>query len=170
VTANFTAENIAAKTTAIKNAVLNIHRAMVEAGYRDEMYAVIVQDYESPLPNGSGFRYEEEGWTRQEIGGCGFNSRRLCESTVGLLEERGLTSWRNAGAVDRTEWVNQIRTATALFGLYEIQEDLHPNYWGQLALRNCLRQAYNSGTPRGGTCTRTGTGLTGGGEPVMTLR
>lgn len=89
---------------------------------------------------------------------------------MGLLEERGLTSWRNAGAVDRTEWVSQIRTITALFGVYELQEDLHPNYWGQLALRNCLRQAYNSGTPRGGTCTRTGTGLTANGEPVMTLR
>jgi len=210
VTANFTRENVAAQTAAIKGAVLNVHRAMVEAGYRDEMYAIVVQDYESPLPNGSGFRYPEEGWERQEIGGCGFwnadanwanesalptidgavhnaateaglsnvklmylgrafNSRRLCENTVGLLEERGLTSWRGAGAVDRTEWVNQIRTVTALFGVYEIQEDLHPNYWGQLALRNCLRQAYNGGTPRGGTCTRTGTGLTERGEPVMTL-
>jgi hypothetical protein len=211
VTSNFTRENVAAKTTAIKNAILNVHRAMVEAGYRDEMYSVIVQDYESPLPNGSGFRYEEAGWERQEVGGCGFwdadanwanatalptidgavhnaavearltnvrtlllgsafNSRRLCENTVGLLEERGLTSWRGAGAVDRTEWVSQIRTVSALFGVYELQEDLHPNYWGQLALRNCLRQAYNAGTPRGGTCTRTGTGLTAGGEPVMTLR
>jgi hypothetical protein len=84
--------------------------------------------------------------------------------------ERGLTSWRGAGAVDRIEWVSQIRTVSALFGVYEIQEDLHPNYWGQLALRNCLRQAYNAGTPRGGSCTRTGTGLTAGGEPVMTLR
>jgi hypothetical protein len=211
VTADFTRENVAAKTTAIKNAILNVHRAMAEAGYRDETYAVVVQDYESPLPNGSGFRYAESGWERQEVGGCGFwnadanwanesalptidgavhtaavearltnvrtlllgsafNSRRLCESTVGLLEERGLTSWRGTGAVDKTEWVNQIRTVTGLFGVYEIQEDLHPNYWGQLALRNCLRQAYNAGTPRGGTCTRTGTGLTGSGEPVMTLR
>jgi hypothetical protein len=211
VTANFTRENVAAKTTAIKNAILNVHRAMVEAGYRDEMYAIVVQDYESPIPNGSGFRYEEAGWERQEVGGCGFwnadanwanetalptidgavhsaasearltnvktlllgsafNSRRLCESTVGLLEERGLTSWRGAGAVDRTEWVNQVRTVTALFGEYELQEDFHPNYWGQLALRNCVRQAYNAGSPRGGTCTRTGTGLTAGGEPVMTLR
>jgi hypothetical protein len=210
VTANFTRENVATQTTAIKNAVLNIHTAMTNAGYRDEMYAIVVQDYESPIPNGSGFRYEESGFTRQEVGGCGFwnadanwanesalptidgavrnamnearltntkflelrsafNSRRLCENTVGLLEERGLTSWRGTGAVDKTEWVNQIRTVTALFGEYELQEDLHPNYWGQLALRNCLRQAYNSGTPRGGTCTRTGTGLTGGGEPVMTL-
>ncbi len=210
VTANFTRENVATQQAAIKGAVLNIHRAMTEAGYRDTMYTILVQDYESPIPNGSGFRYPEEGFSRQETGGCGiwnadanwanetalptidnavfnaatetrltnvktmqlstaFNSRRLCESTVGLLEERGLASWRSAGAVDKTEWVNQIRTVTTLFGEYELQEDLHPNYWGELALRSCLRQAYNSGTPRGGTCRRTGTGLNGNGEPVMTL-
>jgi len=210
VTANFTAENVAAQRAAIKGAILNIHTAMTNAGYSDGMYTILVQDYESPIPNGSGFRYPEEGFSRQEVGGCGiwnadanwanesalptidnavlgaasdarltnvktlqlssaFNSRRLCESTVGLLEERGLASWRSAGAVDKTEWINQIRTVTTLFGEYELQEDLHPNYWGELALRNCLRQAYNAGTPRGGTCTRTGTGLTGNGEPVMTL-
>jgi len=210
VTANFTSENVASVTTAIKNAILNVHRAMSEAGYEDGMYSILVQDYESPIPNGSGFRYSESGWSRQEVGGCGFwnadanwanetalptidgavhnaasaarlsnvrlmylgstfNGRRLCENTVGLLEEVGLTSWTQSGAVNETEWVNQIRTVSALFGVYEIQEDLHPNYWGQLALRNCVRQAYNSGSPRGGTCTRTGTGLTGSGEPVMTL-
>jgi hypothetical protein len=98
-----------------------------------------------------------------------FNGRRLCENTVGLLEEVRLANWRAAGAVDRTEWVNQIRTVSTIGSEYFIQESLHPNYWGELALRNCLRQAYNAGTPKGGTCTRTGTGLTGNGEPVMTL-
>ena len=39
---------------------------------------------------------------------------------------------------------------TTLFGPYQLQEDAHPNYWGQLALRNCMRQAYNAGAPRGG--------------------
>lgn len=97
------------------------------------------------------------------------NGRRLCENTVGLLEEEGLSSWQNAGAVNRTEWVEQIRTLTTVFGPYFVQESLHPNYWGQLALRNCLRQAWNGGTPRGGSCTIAGTGLTGAGEPVMAL-
>jgi hypothetical protein len=32
-----------------------------------------------------------------------------------------------------------------------------------------VRQAYNGGTPKGGTCTISGTGLTAGGEPKMTL-
>jgi hypothetical protein len=97
------------------------------------------------------------------------DGRRLCENTVGLLEERGIATWRSAGAVDNSEWVSQIRTATTLFGPYQLQEDAHPNYWGQLALRNCLRQAYDGGTVHGGTCTH-GTGLNGLGEPNMTLQ
>ena len=86
------------------------------------------------------------------------NGRRLCETGVGLYEEVGLTSWTQPTAVDRTEWVNQIRTvSTCCSGSpYYIQEGLHPNYWAQLAFRSCVRQAYNSGTPRGGTCTRLG--------------
>jgi len=210
VTANFTAANITAQTTAIKNGILNIRQAMTNAGYVDANYKIVVQDYESPIPNGSGFRYGESGYTRQNTGGCGFwnndanwangtalptintavknaatatgltnikilelqatfNGRRLCENTVGLLEEKGLTSWTQAGAVDNTEWVNQIRTVSTVFGPYQVQESLHPNYWGQLALRNCVRQAYNAGVPKGGTCSISGTGLTSAGEPKMNL-
>jgi hypothetical protein len=210
VTANFTAANIAAQTAAIKQSILNIRQAMTNAGYADSAYTILVQDYESPLPRGSGIRYGESGYTRQNTGGCGFwnndanwandyalptinnavknaaaqtglsnvrilelqsafNGRRLCENTVGLLEEKGLTSWTQAGAADRTEWINQIRTVSTVFGPYQVQESLHPNYWGQLALRNCVRQAYNGGAPRGGTCTIAGTGLTSRGEPNMSL-
>ena len=173
---------------------------------------MVVQTYPSPIPNGSGFRYGQSGYTRQSTGGCGFwnadadwansyalptinntvtgaisqagisnakvlnlsstfNGRRLCESGVGLYEEVGIANWRTAGAVDRTEWVNQIRTISTCCSdsPYYIQESLHPNYWGQLAVRSCVRQAYNGGTPKGGTCTRTGTGLLNG-EPRMTLQ
>jgi hypothetical protein len=92
--------------------------------------------------------------------------RKLCENTVGLLEERSVSTWKSPGAADKTEWVQQIRTLTTLFPPYQLQEDAHPNYWGQLALRNCFRQAYLAGT--GGTCVR-GTGLNDYGEPKMTL-
>jgi hypothetical protein len=210
VKANFTATNVATQRAKIKNAILNVHTAMSNAGYADSQYAITVQDYESPLPNGSGFRYGESGYTRQNTGGCGFwnndanwanstalptingavkgaaadtglsnirilelqgafNGRRLCENTVGLLEEKGLSSWTNAGAVDKTEWINQIRTVSTVFGPYQVQESLHPNYWGQKALRSCVRQAYNGGAPRSGTCTIAGTGLNGLGEPNMAL-
>jgi hypothetical protein len=97
-----------------------------------------------------------------------FNGRRLCENTVGLLEEKGIGSWTAAGAVNSTEWIEQIRTVSTVFGPYFVQESLHPNYWGELAIRNCVRQAYNNGAPRGGTCLH-GTGLDAQGEPNMTL-
>ena len=211
VTANFTTANINAKTALIKNAILNINTAMANAGYSSSQFSIVVQDYPSPLPTSSGFRYGESGYTRQNTGGCGFwnndanwanntalptinNSvknaaaqtglsnikvmelqntfagRRLCENTVGLLEEKGLSTWQSAGAVDNSEWIEQIRTVSTVFGPYFVQESLHPNYWGEKALRNCVRQAYNGGTPRGGTCTRTANGVNGNGEPNMTLQ
>jgi hypothetical protein len=98
-----------------------------------------------------------------------FNGRRLCENTVGLTEEKGLSSWRAVGAVDQTEWINQIRTVSTIGSDYYVQESIHPNYWGQLAMRNCVRQAYNGGSPRGGTCTIAANGLDSQGEPVMLL-
>jgi hypothetical protein len=210
VTANFTSANITAKTTAIKNAILNVRTAMTNAGYATTSYKIVVQNYMSPLPTSTGFRYSQSGYTRQNTGGCGFwnndanwanntalpsingavsnavsqaggnavlmnlttafTGRRLCENTVGLLEEQGLATWQSAGASDRTEWIAQIRTVSTVFGPYQVQESFHPNYWGQLALRNCVRQAYNGGAPRGGTCARgTLTGRNALGEPNMTL-
>ncbi len=212
VTSNFTSGNISTVRTRIATALTNVRTAMRNAGYADAQWKMLVQTYPSPIPNGSGFRYSQSGYTRQSTGGCGFwnadadwaNSyalptinntvtgaisqagignaavlnlsntfagRRLCESGVGLYEEVGLASWQSAGAVDRTEWVNQIRTVSTCCSdsPYYIQESLHPNYWGQLAVRSCVRQAYNGGAPRGGTCTRTGAGLLNG-EPRMTLQ
>lgn len=97
------------------------------------------------------------------------NGRRLCENTVGLLEEKGVASWTSAGAVDKTEWVAQIRTTSTISGPYQLQEASHASYWGQLAMRNCLRQAYNGGAVRGGACLRSANGLTSRGEPQMAL-
>lgn len=211
VARNFTAANVAAKTTAIKNALLNVGTAMSGAGYGPSQYSIVVQTYMSPIPRGSGFRYSQSGYSRQSVGGCGFwssdadwandtalptinaavrnataqtgmanvrtlelssafNGRRLCENSVGLLEERGLSSWTAAGASDQTEWINQIRTVSTLSGNYYIQESIHPNYWGQLALRNCVRSAFNGGAPRGGSCARgSATGRNARGEPNMTF-
>lgn len=211
VTSNFTSSNVSAVKTRIAGALTNVRTAMRNAGYTDSQWTMLVQTYPSPVPGGSGFRYSQSGYTRQDTGGCGFwnadadwannsalptinntvtgaitqagitnartlnlastfNGRRLCETGVGLYEEVGIANWTSTGAVDRTEWVNQIRTVTTSGDSpYFIQESLHPNYWGQLAVRSCVRQAYNGGTPKGGTCVRTGTGLLGG-EPRMTLQ
>ncbi len=209
VSSRFTAASVTARTTEVAGAISNIHQAMTNAGYSDSQYKIMVQTYVSPIPLGSGFRYSESGWTRQNTGGCGvwnkdadwanntavvkmnqaltngaiqsgvtnyviqnnaaaFNGRRLCENTVGLLEERGVANWTQANAPDVTEWQNQIRTVSTVIGPYQLQESIHPNYWGQMALRNCLRQAYNGGAVRGGTCSR-GTGKNASGEPNMSL-
>lgn len=100
-----------------------------------------------------------------------FDGRRLCENGVGLYEEKGLAGWTSPGAVDQTEWINQIRTVSTCCANspYYVQESLHPNYWAQLAARSCLRQAYNGGLPRSGSCRISGTGLSDG-EPRMTLQ
>ena len=207
----FTSSNITAKTTAIKNALLNVRQAMANAGYADSSYTIVAHTYWSPIPNGSGNRYSQNGYSRQTIGGCGMwnkdadyanntivpafnnsvknavtqtglgnikvldlqsslNGRRLCENTVGLLEEKGVASWTSAGAVDKTEWVNQLRTSSTIFGPYQIQESVHANHWGQMAMRNCMRQAYNGGVPRGGKCVRSANGLNASGEPNMALQ
>jgi hypothetical protein len=211
VSSNFTKSNITAQTNAIKGSIDNVKRAMSNAGYSTSQYTIVVQTYPSPIPNGSGFRYSQTGFTRQTTGGCGFwnrdadwanataltringavvnaanaantagnvrvlniasalNGRRLCESTVKLMEATGLGTWTATGAVDATEWVAQIRTLSTIGGPYSVQESLHPNWWGQKAVRNCVRQAWNNGSPRGGTCTRSALGLTAAGEPVMSL-
>jgi hypothetical protein len=210
MTSKFTAANVAAITTRVTNAFLNLRTAMRNVGYTDGSWTLLAQTYSSPLPRGAQIRYSQSGFTRQAVGGCGvwnadadwandtvvaklngtvrnataaigmpnialFDAQnalvghRLCENTDGLLEEEGLASWRSLGAADRSEWVSQIRTTTTLFGPYKLQEDAHPSYWGELALRNCVRQAYNAGAPRGGTCSRTTTGLNAQGEPNMSF-
>jgi hypothetical protein len=99
-----------------------------------------------------------------------FAGHRLCEKSDRKLQETSYRSWRDPGASDVSEWVDNIRTVSAALGPYDVAESLHPNYWGQLALRDCLRQAYDSGAPRGGTCTDGSRGLNGYGEPITTLR
>ncbi len=94
------------------------------------------------------------------------NGHRLCERSVGLLEEANVATWQSAGAADKTEWVNPVRTSDS--STYQLQESLHSSYWGQLAMRNCLRQAFNNGAVRGGRCTST-TGVNAAGEPNMQL-
>jgi hypothetical protein len=210
VKANFTPAHVSAVQVKIAKGLQNVRAAMRNAGYADTAWSMVVQTYPSPVPNSTGFRYSQIGFTRQSTGGCGFwnkdadwangtalptinatvksaitasgvvgvktldlsaafNGRRLCEKGVGSLEEKGLTSWRQPGAVDQTEWISRIRTITAVGTSHFIQESLHPNYWAQQGLQSCVRQVWNGGAVRGGTCTISGTGLIDG-EPQMALR
>jgi hypothetical protein len=208
VTRYISPTEVANNRTAIQQALRNVHTAMVNAGYLDTDYWIIVQDYESLIPpNAANIRYPEdlERWSR---GGCpmyntdiewastqvlplinstiwaaynqleftnkrrmevrdAFEGRRLCETFVGLLESAGYEWWSQNNVVNDTEWVNQIRTLEGTD--LKRQESLHPNSWGYLALRNCLRLAYNNGVANSGTCLRQGGGLNQFREPIMQL-
>ena len=98
-----------------------------------------------------------------------FADRELCQKAVSRVGSKGgVTHWDDQGAADRSEWVMEIN----VINLRETfqQESLHPNYWGQLALRNCYRQVWNGGNVQGGACERApGGGVTADCEPNMTL-
>lgn len=107
-----------------------------------------------------------------------FDDRRLCEDDVEKVDAVfGPDSWQEDGAADNSEWVLEIHGILATGGAggwvnvppFDAKESFHPNYWGQMALRNCLRQVYNNGDPVGGQCVRDGTGLDDDGEPNMNL-
>lgn len=210
VTAQFTPAAVGARVATIRQGLLNVRTALARDGYADASYAIVVQNYPSPLPASSQIRYGQSGYGRQSTGGCGLwdrdldwaattmlptidaavrraadqtglgnvrlldvstllDGRRLCEKGVGKLYETSLSSWRAPGAVDGSEWVENIRTASAAGSPYYVQESLHPNYWGQLALRGCVRQVHAAGVVRGGRCTIAGPGVTAAGEPVIRL-
>lgn len=104
-----------------------------------------------------------------------FVGRRLCEDGVALVgSANGAADWTAADAVDRSEWVVAIHAIFSAGGLidlpgsvYQKVESFHPNHWGQLALRSCLRQAYNNGAVRGGSCLFYLPGTNDRGEPTV---
>ena len=106
------------------------------------------------------------------------NGHRLRErgvSQVGPTED--VHFWTSNGASSGSEWAAQIRGIFSAGGKLPIpglvddkNESFHPNYWGQLALRTCLRQASSNGNVRDGTCEFLQNGLGSFGEPQMILR
>ena len=72
VTNNFTSSNVARVKGEIETAIENVATAMTNAGYSASQYTILVQNYPSPIPNGSEFRYTQSGYSRQTTGGCGF--------------------------------------------------------------------------------------------------
>lgn len=212
---SYTSDAAAAKVRRdTAGAILNIAKAMENAGYSDVDWTLVLQLYPEPLAGSGSMRYSSFGYTRHTIGGCGFRDadldwalgtllplvnktfregaddaraqrpslqievmdatrafrqRELCHDSVDRVGgENGPRSWTDPGAVDRSEWVMDINVVNV--GDTYKQESLHPNYWGQLALRNCWRQVWNGGDVRGGKCERDDTGgLTADCEPRMTL-
>jgi hypothetical protein len=80
-----------------------------------------------------------------------FEGHRLCERGSAQLQETDLGSWRSPGARARLEWVNMLYIKSRP---WRGRESLHPNYWGVLAERRCLRSALAGpgGAARSGSC------------------
>ena len=212
VKANFTTTNVTTIRNRISVALQNVRQAMRDAGYADGSYTLAVQTYPSPIPNGSGFRYSQSGYTRQSTGGCGFwnkdadwanstalttinatvraavtqsgvspavvldlqsafNGRRLCESTVGLREEKGLDVVAVArGGRPRRSGSRRSGPSARSAARTTCRSRCTPTTGRS---RRCSPACGRSGTAavgaRGGACVIGGTGLVDG-EPVMRLQ
>jgi hypothetical protein len=190
--ASFTPAHVASVTRHVGAALAGVRRALRLAGRMPSTYAVIMEGYPSPLPQGPRLRYREDLLHRLVLGGCplfdvdatwadrfvlptinaalrraversglrnvswldlsrAFEGHRLCEKGSAQLQETGLGSWRSAGARSRLEWVNMLYIKSRP---WRGQESLHPNYWGVLAERRCLRSALAGpgGAARSGSC------------------
>lgn len=96
---------------------------------------------------------------------------RLCEKGTVSVDTNAANSWKpwtTAKEFEAREWVMQIRTLSPLYSSAQMTESGHPNYYGQLAIRNCLRQVYEQ--QRGGRCEREDRTITSHGEPNMVVR
>lgn len=89
-----------------------------------------------------------------------YYGNRLCEKGPDLVGpgKTQVHKWTDPGAAIGSEWVSPIRAAGSFvpFSPFQLQESLHPGYWGQLANQVCVKLAYNHGDVRGGACVRVG--------------
>jgi hypothetical protein len=164
----------------VAKAIDEIRAVMAEAGYQTSQYRLIVQSYGSPVPRASEVRYSELDPQRATTGGCTFYDADLDWARDSLVNQitNGLLY---ISAIKGTEFLdlrNSLQgrevcsTATRLATLTdppspttsewarflslnlvqgEIQETLHPSYYGQLALGRCLSLAV-AATPGRGAC------------------
>jgi len=98
-----------------------------------------------------------------------FKGHELCNKYVYRVnswnseDAKGVSHWRHPKAADRSEWMKEIDVSNVTAATKN--ESFHPGFWGQLALRNCLRQLWNQGSiTTGGRCTAT-SGVNARGEP-----
>lgn len=94
------------------------------------------------------------------------DGHRLCEKGVDTFPATGLRSWRSSGAAAALEWVNRLYFT---FTPWQVQESLHPNYWGMRAEQRCIELVVSDIMTRGRVGCRPARGLTPEGTPAMRL-
>ncbi|MET9373911.1 GDSL-type esterase/lipase family protein [Streptomyces sp. NPDC002992] len=158
---------IDAAMAGVGKSVDEIRAVMSGAGYAASSYRIVLQSYPSPIPRGAENRYAESGWSRTNTGGCPFwnlDSDWARDSLVpqvanrlkGVAAAKGVqfmdlrdmlqgrevcakaskqvssTVPASASTSEWARWIDQNETQGP------IQENVHPNYYGQLALGRCL--------------------------------
>ncbi|MFF8598364.1 GDSL-type esterase/lipase family protein [Streptomyces sp. NPDC015232] len=151
----------------VGKAVDEIRAVMSGAGYSASDYRIVLQSYPSPIPRAAENRYAESGWSRTNTGGCPFwdldsnwardslvpqiaNRLKAVATAKGaqFLDLRDMLQGRevcakaskqvsstvpaSASTSEWARWIDQNQTQGPL------QENMHPNYYGQLALGRCL--------------------------------
>ncbi|MFF5933024.1 GDSL-type esterase/lipase family protein [Streptomyces sp. NPDC012508] len=174
----------------VGKSVDEIRAVMSGAGYAASDYRIVLQSYPSPIPRASENRYGESGWSRTNTGGCPFwnldsdwardtlvpqvsqrlkgvaankgaqfmdlrdmlQGREVCAKTSKLVSA---TVPASAATSEWARWIDPNETQGP------IQENVHPNHYGQLALGRCL--ALIHARPSGDFSCRntTGTGASG---------
>lgn len=151
----------------VAKSVDEIRAVMSGAGYASSDYRIVLQSYPSPIPRAAENRYPESGWSRVTTGGCPFwnrdadwardslvpqvaNRLKAVAAAKGtqFLDLRDLLQGRevcakssklvtasvppSAAGSEWARWIDSNGTQGP------VQESVHPNYYGQLALGRCL--------------------------------
>ncbi|MCZ7431143.1 GDSL-type esterase/lipase family protein [Streptomyces sp. WMMC1477] len=157
----------------VTKAVEEIRAVMSEAGYAASDYEIVLQSYPSPIPRGDENRYAQSGWSRTNTGGCPFWDKdsdwardslvpQIADRLHGVatatgtrfLDLRDMLQGREvcarsssqvtdsqAPSARTSEWARWIDSQSTQG---DVQESMHPNYYGQLALGRCLTLVHGS--------------------------
>ncbi|MFJ8162799.1 GDSL-type esterase/lipase family protein [Streptomyces sp. NPDC096136] len=171
----------------VGKSVDEIRAVMRQAGYTDSSYRIVLQSYPSPIPRGAENRYTQSDWSRLNSGGCPFWNRdsdwardslvpqlanRLKQVAAAkgtqFLDLRDMMQGREVCAkaskqvtstvpasAKTSEWARWIDNNETQ-GI--IQESMHPNYFGQLAVGRCLALAVAQPADSASSCKNTAGG------------
>ncbi|MFE9257336.1 GDSL-type esterase/lipase family protein [Streptomyces sp. NPDC006879] len=159
----------------VGKSVDEIRAVMTAAGYGADDYRIVLQSYPSPIPRASENRYSEHDWSRWRSGGCPFWNRdsdwardqlvpQIADRLKAVAAAKGTqfldlrdalqgrevcakaskhvssSAPASAGSSEWARWIDSTETQSL------IQESMHPNYYGQLALGRCLTLVYAKGS------------------------